>query len=211
MKRAIAMLVVLSSAVYEAAHADPQLVSQTRSVPDFRGVDLSGVIDVYVTVGPQASVVLSGEPDALDKVTTHVKNGVLVIGTKRDLPKHTQHLKATVTAPDVSSLSLSGVGDLKVTGVANDSLTVSLTGVGGVKVAGSTGTLRVETSGTGDVSAKDLSAKTSTVVSSGVGDTKVTASQSIDATLSGVGDISVYGHPAQVRKSRSGVGDIRLR
>jgi len=204
------LLVVVSSAAHDA-HADPPTVSQTRGVPDFRGVDLSGVIDVYVTVGPQASVVVSGEPDALDKVTTQVKDGVLVVGTKRDLPRHTHHLKATVTVPDVASLSLSGVGDLKVTGVANDSLTLRLSGVGGVKVAGSTGTLRVEASGTGDVSAKDLTARTSTVVASGVGDTHVTASQSVDATLSGVGDISIYGHPSQVRKSRSGVGAIRLR
>jgi hypothetical protein len=211
MKRAIALIVVLSSAAYDAAYADPQLVSETRSVPDFHAVDLAGVIDVYVTVGQQASVVLSGEPDAIDKVTTKVKDGVLVVATRRDLPKHTQHLKATVTVPDVTLLSLSGVGDLKVTGIANHSLTVNLSGVGSLKVAGTTGSLRVDTSGTGDVSAKDLAAKASTVVSSGVGDTKVSASESIDATLSGVGDINIYGHPQQVRKSRSGVGDIRFR
>jgi len=191
------------------AHADSP-AKESRSVPAFQGIELAGVIDVQVTIGSPASVEISGDADLLGKVITKVKNGVLVIETKPKLPNNS-HLRATITAPDVTSLSLSGVGDLRVAGIANDSLTLDLSGVGALKVTGTTGSLRVRSSGTGDVSAKDLAAKSSTVVASGVGDTRVQATQSIDATLSGVGDITVYGHPQQVRKSRSGVGDIHLR
>jgi hypothetical protein len=201
---------VLSSAAFDAAHADSQIVSEPRSVPEFQGIDLAGVIDVEVAVGRQASVTISGESDLLDKVKTEVKGGVLVISTRPKLPSHS-HLKATVTAPDVTSLVLSGVGDLRASGISNDRLTLDLSGVGSLKAAGSTGSLRVSSSGTGDIAAQNLAAKSSTVMSSGVGDTKIQATQSADVTLSGVGDVTVYGHPQQLKKSRSGVGDIRVR
>jgi len=192
------------------AHAEPPAARESRSVPAFQGIELAGVIDVQVAIGSPASVEISGEPELLGKVITKVKNGVLVIETKPKLPNNT-HLRATVTAPDLTSLVLSGVGDLRASGIANDSLTLDLSGVGSLKVSGSTGSLRVRASGTGDVSAKDLAAKSSTVVATGVGDTKLQATQSIDATLNGVGDITVYGHPQQIKKSRTGVGDIHIR
>jgi hypothetical protein len=191
------------------AHAEPPAATEARSVPAFQGIELAGVIDVQVTIGSPASVAISGEAELLDKVITRVKNGVLVIETKPRLPRNT-HLRATITAPDLTSLALSGVGDLRVSGIANDSLALDLSGVGSLKVTGSTGSLRVHASGTGDVSAKDLVAKSSTVVASGVGDTRVQATQSLDATLSGVGEINVYGHPQQIKKSRSGIGDIHI-
>lgn len=189
------------------AHAD--IAKEPRSVPAFNGVDLAGVLDVEVILGKSASVEISGEADLLDRVFTKVKDGVLVISTKPKLPNNT-HLRAVVTAPDLASLTLSGVGDLRVSGIANDRFAVSLTGVGSVKAAGATGNLHVMASGTGDVSAKQLAAKSSTVVATGVGDTTLQATESLDATLTGVGDINVYGHPQQIKKSRSGIGDIRM-
>ena len=189
------------------AHAD--IAKEPRSVPAFNAVDLAGVLDVEVQLGTSASVEISGEANLLDRVITKVKDGVLVISTKPKLPNNT-HLRAIVTAPDLAALTLSGVGDLRVTGIANDRLAISLTGVGALKVAGTTGNLHVGSSGTGDVSAKQLAAKSSTVMATGVGDTTLQATESLDATLTGVGDINVYGHPPQIKKSRSGVGDIHV-
>jgi hypothetical protein len=143
-------------------------------------------------------------------VTTKVKDGVLVIDTKEKLPKNT-HLRAAVTAPDLSSLSLSGVGSLKVTRVANQRLDLSLSGVGSVRATGTTGSLRVVNSGTGDVEAKQLVAKVSTIEMTGVGQATLHTTESIDARLSGVGGIEVYGNPTHVKKKRSGIGDIRIR
>jgi hypothetical protein len=199
---------VISLLACGLAHADP-IASEARTVPAFHAIDLSGVLDVNVTVGKPASVEIFGDADMLAKVTTTVENGVLVVGTKKKLRKNS-HLKAVVTAPDLTSLALSGVGDLKATGISNDRLAIHLSGVGSLGAEGTTGTLSVVHSGTGDVAAKNLAAKASTVEITGVGDAVVQATQSIDARLTGVGDIKVYGHPAQVKKSRSGIGDIKI-
>lgn len=191
------------------AHGDPGSASETRNVSDFRGIDLAGVIDADVTLGKPFSVVVSGEADLLSKVITRIDDGVLVIKTKSKLPRNT-HLHASVTAPDLASVSLSGVGDLKVTGVSNHELTISLSGVGSLSATGSTASLHVVSTGTGDIAAKSLAAKKAVVEMSGVGQTTLQATQALDAQLTGVGSIDVYGKPPQVKKSRTGIGDITI-
>ena len=192
------------------AHADPKLASEPRTVPAFQGIDLAGVLDVEVTVGKPASVQVSGEADLLDKVVTTVKDGVLVLDTKRDLPRRS-HLRATVTAPDLASLALSGTGSFKVTGIANDRLAISLGGTGGITLVGATGSLRVTLDGTGDLRAKDLAARDATIEVGGTGNASLSASQSLEARLTGTGNIDVHGHPQRIKKSVSGVGNIHIR
>lgn len=208
MKRLIPLFAILLA--YRLSHADPQLARESRSVPAFQAIEVAGVIEVEVELGKPVSVEISGEADLLARVTTKVKDGVLVIDTKEKLPKNT-HLHAAVTAPDLSSLGLSGVGSLKVTRVANQRLELNLSGVGSLSAKGTTGTLRVVNSGTGDVEARQLVAKVSTVDMTGVGQAVLHTTESIDARLSGVGGIEVYGNPTHVKKKRSGIGDIRIR
>ena len=64
-------------------------------------------------------------------MTTTVKDGVLVIKTPehhRDPNRRNRHLRAVVTAPDLSSLAITGTGTLKVTGIANDRLAIDVPG-----------------------------------------------------------------------------------
>jgi len=121
MKRAISRPSVFGLSLFAlllalgAAHADPQ-ASEPRSVPAFHAVELAGTMEVDVTVGKGQSVQVSGEADLLGKVTTVVKDGVLVVDTPRDLRRR-HHLKVTVTVPELSAVSLSGTGEMKIGGV----------------------------------------------------------------------------------------------
>src|SRR5262249_51760856 len=105
---AFALLLALGLARAEppdSAHA-PQ-ATQTRTVPGFQGIELAGVLTVEATVGKPASVTISGDADLVDKVTTTVKDGVLVINTPehhRDHNRRNRRLRAVVTAPELSSL-----------------------------------------------------------------------------------------------------------
>jgi hypothetical protein len=192
-----------------AAKADPN-ASEARSVPAFHAIDLAGTIEVDVTVGKPASVQVSGEPDLLDQVITTVKDGVLVIDTRRELKKR-NHLRASVTVPDLTAIALSGTGAMKVSGVANESFGISLPGTGQVAVTGSTSSLRVVVDGTGEIAAKDLAAKAATVEVNGTGSATLRVSQSLEAKVTGTGSIDVHGKPARVKKSVSGVGSIHIR
>jgi hypothetical protein len=211
MKRLIPLFALLLA--YRVSHADPQLVSETRNVPEFRAIELAGVLDVEVTVGKPASVVVSGEAELLDKIVTTVENGTLVLDTKHDRHRRisNSHLRARITVPDLTSVALSGTGSLTVNGVANTSLAIDLSGTGSLAIAGSTDALRVKLDGTGDVRAKNLMAKDATIALAGTGSASLYASQSLDAQLTGTGSIDVHGHPARVKKSRSGLGSIHIR
>lgn len=193
------------------AHGDTE-ASQARSVGAFRAVDLAGVLEVEITVGKPASVEVSGDADLIDKVVTTVKDGVLVISTPelRNIKRRNVHLRATVTAPELSALALSGTGAMKVNGIASDKLAISLGGTGALTATGTTGALRVDVGGTGEVAARQLTAKDVVVDVSGTGSARLHASRSLDARISGTGSVHVSGHPTQVKKSVSGLGSIHV-
>jgi hypothetical protein len=215
MKRAISRPSVFGLSLFAlmlalgAAHADPQ-ASEPRNVPAFHAVELAGTMEVDVTVGKGQSVQVSGEADLLAKVTTVVKDGVLVVDTPRDLRRR-HHLKVTVTVPELSAVSISGTGDMKISGVASERFAIALSGTGQLTVKGSTGSLRVDVGGTGEIAAKELIAKSANVDVSGTGSATLYVTESVQADVTGTGSIDVHGKPAKVKKSVSGVGSIRIR
>lgn len=207
----VGLVLALVSAL---ASAEPSVVTEARTVPEFHAIDLAGVLDVNVSVGSPAKVEVTGEPALVAKVTTSVEHGVLVLDTRKLRKFQTNRrdsLRVTITAPSLSSLVLSGVGSLKAAGLTGDNLAIDLSGTGEISAAGSTSALHVKISGVGDVRAKDLPARSATVELGGPGHATVRATESIDARLTGIGDIDVYGHPAQIRKSVSGLGGIHVR
>jgi hypothetical protein len=193
------------------AHAEPS-ASQQRQVGAFHAIDLAGTMEVVATVGKPASVEVTGDADLLDKVTTKVKDGVLVIDTPdlHDHHRRDNHLRVNVTAPDLDALVLSGTGAMKVAGIANERLAIDLGGTGALTASGSTGALHVAVGGTGEVAGKKLMAKDVVVDVGGTGSALLNASRSLDARISGTGSIRVSGHPSQVKKSVSGLGSIHI-
>jgi hypothetical protein len=192
-----------------AANADPQ-ASEPRSVPAFQSIELAGTLEVDVTVGKAQTVQVSGEADLLAKVTTVVKDGVLVVDTERNM-KRRHHLHVSVTVPALASVALSGTGEMKIAGIANQSFAMSLPGTGELSVTGSTSSLRVVVDGTGQISAKDLAARSAKVEVNGTGSATLRVTESLEANVTGTGSIDVHGKPARVKKSVSGVGSIHIR
>ena len=212
MKRAIQLSSLSLFALLLAlggANADPQ-ASEPRSVPAFQAVELAGTLEVDVTVGKAQTVQVSGEADLLAKVTTVVKDGVLVVDTERNM-KRRHHLHVSVTVPALSSVALSGTGEMKIAGIANQSFAMSLPGTGELSVTGSTSSLRVVVDGTGQISAKDLAARSAKVEVNGTGSATLRVTESLEANVTGTGSIDVHGKPARVKKSVSGVGSIHIR
>jgi putative autotransporter adhesin-like protein len=211
---AFALLLALGIARAEPSDgADPPQATQPRTVPAFHGIDLAGVLTIEVTVGKPASVTISGDADLVDKVTTTVKDGVLVIKTpehRRDQHRRHRRLHAAVTAPDLSSLAITGTGTIKATGVANDRLAVDVPGTGALTVSGSTGALSVRLGGTGEVTGKDLAARDLVVDIDGTGSARLNATRSVDARITGTGSLDVHGHPSQVKKTVTGLGSVHI-
>lgn len=216
MKRAISVLapVFLAFAVglvqTGAASADAPIVREARPVGAFQAITIAGAIEIDVVVGKAASVELSGESDLIGKVTTTVKDGVLVIDTPKRMRNH-RHLRANVTVPDLAAILISGTANMKVAGIGNAGLDINVPGTGSLTLTGSTGSLRVRVDGTGSIDADRLAAKDARIDVGGTGQVTVRASQSVDIDVSGTGSIDVVGKPAHVRKSVTGTGSVHVR
>ncbi len=102
----------------------------------------------------------------------------------------------------------SGAGNLTVKSLTVESLTVEHSGVGNITLAGQAARQDVHLSGAGNYSARDLESQDVAIRQSGVGNAHVWAVTTLDASLSGAGNIDYRGAPAVTQKV-SGVGHIR--
>ncbi|GAB4520057.1 MAG: hypothetical protein Kow00133_06210 [Amphiplicatus sp.] len=184
---------------------------------DFSGFDkikIAGVYDLKVTVGPDYSVLLQGPADAMERVETKISGRVLVLdqrdrrwGEKR---RKSHNVTAYITMPSLTGLHMSGVVDGSVEGLKEDAFEVAISGVGEMSLFGECARLDAEVSGVGELDAKELICRDVRVVVSGVGEASVHASEAVDAVVSGMGDIRVYGSPKKVRKSGGMFADISI-
>jgi hypothetical protein len=202
MKRYLVLLLAGSS-----AYANP-VTTDARSPGAFHAVELKGAVGVEIRVDSKTSVEVTGEPEAIKHISTDVKAGSLVIDMTGNVNTH-EKLKVVVTTPNLDAVALSGAGNIKVSGVKAARFAIQLGGAGNLDVTGAADDVAVDM--TGHINAKDLPTKSATVTHGGTGNVAVTATEKITATLTGVGNVTVYGHPKSVSKSVSGVGSIRLR
>lgn len=190
--------------------------TKTYELRDFDRIEFAGVYDAQVKVGGDFSISVSGSQSEMALSDIRVENGVLVLDrAESDKDRHgvrnRRGLKAEITLPALNGVEASGVADVDVTGVAADSFSASLAGVGSVNVEGTCGTLKARLSGVGDLDTQELLCKSVDVAVTGVGDADVYASESVNASIGGVGSISVDGSPPNVVKSASMLSNIRIK
>jgi hypothetical protein len=192
--------------------ADPKKsasVTEARSTGAFTGLAIRSVMDVELAIGKTTTVELRGPAEWLARVTTTVKDDVLVVdmpGKWRKIPE----LKMVITTPSLSSLSISGVGNVVATGLDGKAFAVDVSGTGQIELSGAVDKARIDLSGAVELDAKNLVTKISTVDISGTGEVSVHATKQLDVSISGVGNVTVHGKPAKVNKSITGMGNIEL-
>ncbi len=208
------------------------VVTIERSVGDYDEVAMAGWFDVELVSGTEGDLTLKGESNLLEYIKTEVKNGKLVIKVEKGVNLKPSDWKSgiyvTVPIESVNGVSLSGSGDLvgkttikadrfstAMSGSGDVTLTVeadeveaSLSGSGDIDLSGRATDFTVSVSGSGDIKAYDLEADFVTATVSGSADIKVTAHESIEARVSGSGDIHYRGNPKKIKSKASGSGDI---
>ncbi len=203
-----------------------------RSVGSYDEVALAGWFDVDLVDGNEGELTLRGESNLLEHIKTEVKDGKLVIKVEKGLNLKPSNWKdgihITVPVETIDAVTLSGSGDIvgkktiktgdfktRMSGsgditlsIEAESVTATMSGSGDINLDGSTTDLEVQISGSGDIKAYDLEADNVTAQVSGSADIKVTANKSLDARVSGSGDISYRGNPEKLKTKSSGSGDI---
>lgn len=206
--------------------------NEDRHLRGFHAVNVAGSFDVFIKQGNTESVVVDAPSDVIGYVLTEVSNGTLKVYNKSNSGWknifNNRKVIVYITIKTVDAILLSGSGDVSfkdgvtansfklllsgsgdVSGkVTAKSLETSISGSGDVEIWGRANNSTVSISGSGDYSGEDLATINASASIGGSGDITVNASGSLQARVSGSGDIHYKGGPKNVSKTKSGSGDI---
>ncbi len=188
-------------------------IDKKLDISDFKGIDVSGGIDVILVQGSSESVTLTAQENLFEYITAKVDNGTLKIYTRNNL-RPTQPIKARITFKEISNLKVSGGGDIHSETPLNvEALAVSISGGGDFSSVINSEELKCNISGGGDAKIEGK-IKEYNVSISGGGDleSKISAG-SISCRITGGGDLFLR-NEAQASKAEieiNGGGDVDMK
>ena len=197
-----------SDSASSATEGSGVAATQPREVAAFQSIDLAGSNNVVIRVGEKQSVVVKADDNLLDRVTTEVHSGTLVIANTPGSFTTKSPMRVEVDLPALDALTLSGSGNIVVTGVEAKRLAVNLPGSGTLAGDGAATRLDVTVGGSGTVQLTRLVAADVRADVSGSGSIFVTATKRLDASVSGSGAILYAGSPPNVTSNITGSGAI---
>ena len=207
---------------------------EIRKVSNFKGIHISGGIDLYLKQGSTESVKVVADKDRMDKIITENEGGDLKIyveSSKNWLDfewKKSKNMKVYVTIKDLNALSATGGSDvytenkldlikleLKATGGSDirltldaDELTCSTTGGSDVILAGTATVFKASSTGGSDLKASNLRTNFCSISSTGGSDAYVWAEKEISISATGGSDVYHKGGARVVKSSSTGGSDI---
>jgi hypothetical protein len=184
--------------------------AETRELASFSAVELAGVNDVSIGVGGEQLVTVRADDNLLERITTDVRGGVLVIDQTGSLDT-VAPMRVEITVPSLDEVRLSGSGAIRVDGHELDLLSVTLPGTGAIRAAGTVTSLDVDLTGTGEADLGELVARNAAVALSGAGTVLVHVTGTLEAHVSGTGSVVYTGDPDRVDRTVTGVGSVTER
>lgn len=246
-------LIPANSKIYDFSKA----YKETRPMSGFTGISLSGSCRVLFTPSDKYEVILEGDKDDVTKYVTDMQGGVLRLympsvdesgdGVKRFFGHLVNSVSSDITecnvrirvsAPNISSLSVSGSGEIEVMKdwTSDSDIEASIAGSSeiimrnltaqsfSVKISGSgkfsSGTVQtakavsVKSSGSGSLEFDVVKAKTVEMSTAGSGDVRIETadiSDRLDVKMAGSGDLRINGNAGHVVINISGSGSVKGR
>ena len=203
-----------------------KVVTESREVAPFTGIDLNIPADVYVSQGLPQEIKITAKEGVLKQIETMVTDGVLEIEYDTCV-SNPDSIKIYITAQDIHKLRINGSGDISTLyGITADDLELEINGSGDInveanaakiineingsgdiKLSGSSKTLQIEINGSGDVHALDAPTDNCTITVNGSGDCKVFVKTSLEIKVNGSGDVGYKGSP-HISTSIIGSGSV---
>jgi|HigsolmetaAR202D_1030399.scaffolds.fasta_scaffold00024_3 hypothetical protein len=213
--RPIAILLlplVLLSACGDHEFESGPVVDEQREVGNFTAISLEGSARLEVEVGSGPAIEISGRERAVRSLETDVSGDTLRIRTDHRggwvLAGGRSRLVVRVSVPKLNELEVSGGNEVRLSGFDGGSTVITIEGAGHLRATGRLDSLVVRMSGAGHADLRELIAAEAKVTVDGVGSVNVHATESLDATMNGVGAILYSGSPRRVNTSMNGIGTI---
>jgi len=180
--------------------------SEIRQLPNFDGIEASGKCNLDIVCGKTLSVRVECNENSLKGVKTNVDDSVLKIEPNGKI--NPEHLKISITVPELNSLLVMGAANTTLTDVATNDLKIVVSGAGNLRASGEVQELVIILSGSSHIYASELKAANASVTISGAGNMDIYATKSLTAKISGAGNVKVYGNPTQLSEAITGVGRV---
>ncbi len=212
-----------------AIKGNETIVNIDYSIDKFTRLDVSGMYKVILSEGDVPSVEIETDENLQDYVEVKVRNNTLHLSMKSGNSYNPSKLIAYVTVNTLTSMDLSGAtlvqseftirGDKLTIDVSGASeidlaldvkkLSTSVSGAGKIDMEGIATLHDLSISGAAKVDCENLKTEDTDVSISGAGSARVSASNHLDASVSGVGTIRYAGKPQTTDLSTSGIGSIK--
>ena len=176
----------------------------------FNRIETHNSSDFIIHIGEAQKVLLTFDDNLLDNIVTKVRGKTLKVDTDESYSSH-NNCKFEITIPSLEYISISGSSDFEIKEYKGKMFTCKITGSGDITIDGEVKKLKIRINGSGDFDGRELISEDVRIKISGSGDANIFASESFDGSISGSGDITVYGDPEYFDRSTSGSGSIRRR
>ncbi len=208
---------------------DGNVVASVHEVGYFNNLDISGMFDIKLSPGEGQPVIFETDENLQEYLKLRVRGNTLYVSTTGDDIFRPTKMKLHIHYPALEKISIGGacklgsdkpvVSDkltLQVSGAADIELTVEaktlntrVSGAANIKLNGNVDKHRADLSGASNVRAEKLYTSESRISLSGAGSAHVYATESMDVSLSGLGNVRYYGEPKNIKISKSGLGSIK--
>ncbi len=180
-----------------AKGGNKEQINETRSVNPFHSIELVSVANVYFTQSDTYSLRVEGEKKWVDLTKCTVRDGKLLITWAEKGKKTTKNvngLSIYLSAPDLQKVAIGGVGSFECKSRLN------------LK------NVKFEVNGVGNLHVADLHAQDVQVTLGGVGNGELTVNcDQLDASVEGVGSLTLSGKAKSAYILKSGIGSISTR
>ncbi|MBN1117560.1 MAG: DUF2807 domain-containing protein [Bacteroidales bacterium] len=202
---------------------------ERKAVQEFSGINIDGVLTVYLTQGDLNRVEVHTDENLHDLVDVKTINGVLYIDTDDEEQYKASQMDVYITAKNIDHIKLNGVtalysentltltqlnvekyntGHLSLAIHADDFSIIS-DGTGDVELTGKAGYADIDNSMVGTISAFGFMVKDMRLIHDGTGNIEVYVAESLEVDITGVGDVYCKGQPSEITKiSTSVVGRL---
>ena len=205
------------------------VVQEERQVSGIRGVALTTIGDMTISLGESETLTIEAEDNLLPYLESELRSGILTISSRSNTNlQPTKPLRYHLTVTSLEALSVTSTGNIDAPALQAGSFTAHTSSNGSIHLAGLTaGSLQAEINSDGDIiidagqvtsqdvtisssgeyRAEDLQSQSASVEISSSGDATIWVTNSLTADLSSSGSINYYGRP-EITQSMSSSGKL---
>ena len=205
----VAGAVVMAGCSRLGIKGDGMITTTNCPIADFSALEVAGAYQIQWSSGKPA-LSITTDQNLLPLITTSMSGNSLHIDSKENL-RPTKGITIIVSSASLTDVQLNGAVRVTASNLSGHDLKLESNGASSIIVDGSVTNLEANLSGTTKLNGTSLHTQNARVSLNGASYADVTVSETLNASISGVGVLTYGGNPKSVEKNVDGVGKIQAR